>query len=140
MDLVVARVEEDVLELNAPPTDSALGVGDNPVEADGGDGGNDLASNASGSTGGTDTASEIDVSEVESILSDEGSEGSGGGSDSTMSHISTDPSTDEDGVKDDDNDSIISKHPSLNSVAKSVESGLSIDPDGRSKSYRISQI
>ena len=38
------------------------------------------------------------------------------------------------------NDSIISKHPSLNSVAKSVESGLSIDPDGRSKSYRISQI
>lgn len=38
------------------------------------------------------------------------------------------------------NDSIVSRHPSLNSVAKSVESGLSLDPDGRSKSYRISQI
>ena len=38
------------------------------------------------------------------------------------------------------NDSIVSKQPSLASIAKSVESGLSLDPDGRSKSYRISQI
>ena len=38
------------------------------------------------------------------------------------------------------NDSIVSKHPSLNSISRSVESGLSVDANGRSKSYRISQI
>ena len=116
MDLVVARVEEDVLELNAPVVDNALGVGAEAAgnDGDGGEGvegDGDDASNASG--GSSRTASEIDVSEADSILTDDGES-----SDSTISHISTDPSTDNDDVKDDDNDSIISEPSSSPRIVK----------------------
>ena len=114
MDLVVARVEDDVLEVNAPSVDNALGVGGN-----GGNGGNDGngggsdGESGSNASGGSETASEIEVSEDDSILTDDGE-----GSDSSMSHISTDPSTDEDGAKDDDNDSIVSEPSSSPKVVR----------------------
>ena len=105
MDLVVARVEDDVLEVNAPMVDEVLGVGeDGGDDGDGNGGDDDAASNASGDGGESGNNSEVDVSEADSILTDDGES-----TDSTISHISTDPSTDDDDVKDDDNDSIISE-------------------------------
>ena len=113
MDLVVARVEDDILEIDAPPVDNDLGVGVNEADAiaavvDGGD--------QSGGSGGSETASEIDVSEVDSILTDDGDV-----TDSTMSHISTDPSTEDD---DDDDDSIISGEHEAGLPAKAAATGL----------------
>lgn len=92
LDLVVARVEDDVLEIDAPAVDVALGVG----EAVGGD--NVVADNPAVDDGGADgpsgtsSSSEVEVSEDESILTDDSSE------------VSL-PST----SSDDDNDSIISE-------------------------------
>ena len=86
LDLVVARVEDDVLELDAPAVDAALGVGEAVVDdavVGGAVGGEVVAAGSDGSTGGTggadgsggtSSSSEVEVSEDESILTDDSSE------------------------------------------------------------------
>ena len=99
LDLVVARVEDDELEIDAPAVDADLGVGEadegvaDAVAAivDGGDVGDQSV--GSGQSDESGTTEEIAVSEEDSILTDDDS-----------SEVSL-PST----STDDDNDSIISE-------------------------------
>ena len=103
MDLVVARVEDDILEINAPE-DLALEA--RPA----GDAADEDDAVAAVVDGNDQNASDIDISETDSIFTDDGES-----TDSTISHISTDPSTDND---DDDRDSIDSGEHSPNTAVK----------------------
>ena len=77
LDLVVARVEDDELEIDAPAIDADLGVGgddtgvDDAVAAVVDGGGTDGQPTGSGQSDGSGTTEEIDVSEEDSILTDD---------------------------------------------------------------------